>query len=142
MNRSAEDYIKTIYILKTRTDSIRSVDVARELGYSKASVSLALSNLRKRDIIIMKKDENYVGCIELKNGEIIQAYGPCNRTMTGETKEAYDMWLKKHTKLMKSGIKYGKEKVHMRVETMQTHYINMYNKYCKKQHNHNSKNSR
>ncbi len=56
MNRSAEDYIKTIYILKTRTDSIRSVDVARELGYSKASVSLALSNLRKRDIIIMKKD--------------------------------------------------------------------------------------
>ena len=83
-------------------------------------------------IIIMKKDENYVGCIELKNGEIIQAYGPCNRTMTGETKEAYDMWLKKHTKLMKSGIKYGKEKVHMRVETMQAHYINMYNKYCKK----------
>ena len=56
MNRSAEDYIKTIYILKTRTDSIRSVDVARELGYSKASVSLALSNLRKRDIIVMKKD--------------------------------------------------------------------------------------
>ncbi|MBQ4481985.1 MAG: metal-dependent transcriptional regulator [Lachnospiraceae bacterium] len=56
MNRSAEDYIKTIYILKKRTDCIHSVDVARELGFSKASVSLAMSNLRKKDIIIMKKD--------------------------------------------------------------------------------------
>ena len=56
MNRSAEDYIKTIYMLKKKTESIRSIDVARELGFSKASVSTAMANLRKNEIIIIKED--------------------------------------------------------------------------------------
>ncbi len=55
MNKSAEDYIKTIFMLKQKTDRLHSVDVARELGFSKASVSLAMSNLRKMDIIVMKR---------------------------------------------------------------------------------------
>ena len=53
MNRSAENYIKTIYMLKQRTKCTRSIDVARELGFSKASVSLAMSNLRENGIIVM-----------------------------------------------------------------------------------------
>ncbi|MCR5591606.1 MAG: metal-dependent transcriptional regulator [Lachnospiraceae bacterium] len=56
MNRSAEDYIKTIYMLKGRIKCLHSIDVARELGFSKASVSLAMSNLRKKDIILMKEN--------------------------------------------------------------------------------------
>ena len=56
MNKSAENYIKTIYILKNRKERILSVDVARELGFSKASVSQAMSNLRKQDIITMNDD--------------------------------------------------------------------------------------
>ena len=56
MNESAEDYIKTIYILKRKNGDVRSVDVARELGFSRASVSIAMSNLRNKDIIIMEKD--------------------------------------------------------------------------------------
>ena len=56
MNKSAEDYIKTIYILKGKTECLRSIDVARELGFSKASVSTAMANLRKNGIIIMNDD--------------------------------------------------------------------------------------
>ena len=56
MNKSAENYIKTIYLLKRENDSLRSVDIARELGFSRASVSLAMTNLRKKNIIVMKED--------------------------------------------------------------------------------------
>lgn len=55
MNKSAENYIKTIYILKNRKDRLLSADVARELGFSGASVSVAMSNLRNQDIITMNK---------------------------------------------------------------------------------------
>lgn len=68
MNESAEDYIKTIYILKRKSGVVRSVDVARELGFSRASVSIAMSNLRNKDIIVMEKD----GTIEFtENGKKI-----------------------------------------------------------------------
>ncbi|MBO4390911.1 MAG: metal-dependent transcriptional regulator [Lachnospiraceae bacterium] len=53
MNESAEDYIKTIYILKCRNGSVRSVDVAHELGFSRASVCAAMSNLRSKNMIRM-----------------------------------------------------------------------------------------
>ncbi len=55
MNKSAKDYIKTIYSLKNRHKCVHSVDVANEMGFSKASVSVAMANLRKNDIIEMKK---------------------------------------------------------------------------------------
>ena len=58
MNESSEDYIKTIYNLKNKKDTVRSVDVAKELGYSRASVSVAMANLRKKNIIVV--DENGV----------------------------------------------------------------------------------
>ena len=56
MNKSAEDYIKTIYLLKERQGCVRSVDIAREMSFSKASVSIAMSNLRKNNIIRMKEN--------------------------------------------------------------------------------------
>ncbi|MCR4896223.1 MAG: metal-dependent transcriptional regulator [Lachnospiraceae bacterium] len=56
MNESAEDYIKTLYILKRRIGAVRSVDVAREMGFSRASVSTAMTNLRKKGIIVMEKN--------------------------------------------------------------------------------------
>lgn len=36
-------------------DRLHSVDIARELGFSRASVSLAMTNLKKKDIITMKR---------------------------------------------------------------------------------------
>ena len=56
INKSAEDYIKSIYLLKERIGCVRSVDIAREMSFSKASVSVAMSNLRKKNIIRMKKN--------------------------------------------------------------------------------------
>ncbi len=55
MNESAEDYIKTIYILKDRIECVRSIDVARELGFSRASVSTAMANLKNKGIISMQR---------------------------------------------------------------------------------------
>ena len=70
MNESAKNYIKTIYILKRRQKRVHSVDIAREMGFSKASVSIAMANLREQNIIEMKKG----GEIEFTvNGECIAA---------------------------------------------------------------------
>ncbi|MBO4560165.1 MAG: metal-dependent transcriptional regulator [Lachnospiraceae bacterium] len=60
MNESAEDYIKTIYMLQKKTGCVHSVDVAREMGFTKASVSAAMANLRKKDIIRMQPDGEIV----------------------------------------------------------------------------------
>ena len=56
MNKSAEDYIKTLYILKRKNDHVRSVDIARELGFSRASVSAAVTGLRNENIIVMHRN--------------------------------------------------------------------------------------
>lgn len=53
---SGEDYLETILILKNRKDYVRSVDVARELGYSRASVSRAVSILKKDGLIVVQAD--------------------------------------------------------------------------------------
>ncbi len=56
MNKSAEEHIKTIYLLEERIGSVRSVDIAREMSFSKASVSVAMQNLRKKNVISMKEN--------------------------------------------------------------------------------------
>lgn len=48
---SAEDYLETILILQRRTGSVRSIDIAAELGYSKPSVSVAMKRLRESEHI-------------------------------------------------------------------------------------------
>ncbi len=51
-----EDYLETIYLLtKKRSGQVRSIDIANELGYSKASVSRAMKILRNNNYINMEK---------------------------------------------------------------------------------------
>ena len=57
---SAENYLETIYILNKRKGSVRSVDIASELGYSKPSVSVAMKNLRENGFIEVNADGNIV----------------------------------------------------------------------------------
>ena len=38
IHQSAEDYLETILILRERKGSVRSIDVAGELGFSKAII--------------------------------------------------------------------------------------------------------
>lgn len=51
MHESGENYLETILILKERNGSVRSVDVAAELGYTKASISRAMSILREKGYV-------------------------------------------------------------------------------------------
>lgn len=53
MYESGEDYIETIYLLKKRNGIVRSVDIARELGYSRPSVSRAVGLLKKGGYIVV-----------------------------------------------------------------------------------------
>ena len=46
-----EDYLETIYKLNEEHGHVRSIDIARELNYSKPSVSRAMSILKERGLI-------------------------------------------------------------------------------------------
>ena len=46
IHESAENYLETILMLQQRTGSVRSIDIANELEFSKPSVSVAMKNLR------------------------------------------------------------------------------------------------
>lgn len=56
IHSSAEDYLETILILSHRNGTVRSIDIANELSYSKPSVSIAMKNLRENGYI--KVDAN------------------------------------------------------------------------------------
>lgn len=53
MRESREDYLETILILQNRNGLVRSIDIASELNVSKASVSVAMKNLRNDGYISM-----------------------------------------------------------------------------------------
>ena len=52
-NESSEDYLETILILGNRSSLVRAVDIAAEMGFKKPSVSVAMKNLRNRDLILV-----------------------------------------------------------------------------------------
>lgn len=53
IHESAENYLETILVLQQRKGSVRSVDIANELEFSKPSVSVAMKNLRLNGYIEM-----------------------------------------------------------------------------------------
>lgn len=54
IHESAENYLETILILWQRKGSVRSIDIANELEFSKPSVSVAMKNLRQGGYIEME----------------------------------------------------------------------------------------
>lgn len=46
LRRSAEDYLEAIYVLRKQKGTVRSIDVAHHLDFSKPSVSRAVNNLK------------------------------------------------------------------------------------------------
>ncbi len=50
-NESQEDYLETILILSKKLPVVRGVDIATELGFKKSSVSVAMKNLREKELI-------------------------------------------------------------------------------------------
>ncbi len=56
MHESGEDYLETILMLKNKKGMVRSIDVARELGFSRPSVSRAISILQEGGYLIKEDD--------------------------------------------------------------------------------------
>lgn len=56
LHESAEMYIETIYLLTRQSRSVRSIDVAEALGYSKPSVSRAVGLLKQGGYLSMDDD--------------------------------------------------------------------------------------
>ena len=51
IHESGEDYLETILLLQNKNGSVRSIDIARELEYTKASISRAMSILKISEYI-------------------------------------------------------------------------------------------
>ena len=51
IHEAAENYLETIYMLRKRNGSCRSIDVASEMGYSKPTISIMMKNLRENGYI-------------------------------------------------------------------------------------------
>ena len=56
LHESAEMYLETIYQLSMEQHSVRSIDVAESLNYSRASVSRAVGLLKKDGYLEMDED--------------------------------------------------------------------------------------
>lgn len=53
---SAEDYLERILVLKEKNGNVRSIDIAEDMNFSKASVSVAMKKLRENGYIVVDSD--------------------------------------------------------------------------------------
>ena len=60
LKESGEMYLETILVLKNRHGSVRSIDVANELDYSKPSVSRAMGILKKDGLVVIEPNGNII----------------------------------------------------------------------------------
>lgn len=57
---SVEDYLEHILMLKERQEIVRAIDVAKLMGFSKASVSIALKKMKSEDLVVVQENGNLV----------------------------------------------------------------------------------
>ena len=60
MQESGENYLETILILREKNGTVRSIDIANQLGYAKPSVSRAVKLLEKNGLIVMEHNGELV----------------------------------------------------------------------------------
>ncbi len=51
LKESGEMYLETIYMLRQKRSAVRSVDIAEEMGYSRASISRGMGLLKRQELI-------------------------------------------------------------------------------------------
>ncbi len=56
IKESAENYLETILMLSKKISSVRSIDIANEMNFTKASISVAMKRLREDEYIVVEKD--------------------------------------------------------------------------------------
>ena len=77
IQESGEDYLETILMLQQKKGCVRSIDIAAAMNFSKASISRAMSILRRENYIIMEADGN----IKLTDIGMAKAEGVLERHM-------------------------------------------------------------
>ena len=70
IHESGEDYLETILMLKQRLGVVRSIDIVREMNFSKPSVSIAMKRFRENGYIQVDS-EGYITLTE-KGKQIAQ----------------------------------------------------------------------
>ena len=70
--KSAEDYLERIYML-SKTSKVRSIDIATDMGFTKASVSVAMKKLRENGYITFDRN-NYIELTESGKALAIKVY--------------------------------------------------------------------
>ena len=65
LQESGENYLETILMLQQQNGSVRSIDIATHMNFTKASVSRAMSILKRENYILMEADGN----INSENGK-------------------------------------------------------------------------
>ena len=56
LQESGEMYLESIYVLSKKLGAVRSIDVSEYMGYSKPSVSRAVSLLKSAGYIVMNEE--------------------------------------------------------------------------------------
>ena len=56
LHESAEMYLETIYLLSLKSNTVKSIDVAESMGYSKPCVSRAVSLLKQGEYLKVEND--------------------------------------------------------------------------------------
>lgn len=63
IKESGEMYLETILILSKKKNMVRSIDIAEQMGFSKPSVSRAVTNLKNEQYILVDAD-GYIALTE------------------------------------------------------------------------------
>ena len=64
LHESMEMYLETILILQERLHNVRAIDIAKEMNFSKPTVSIALKKLKENDYVDINDHNNYVTLTE------------------------------------------------------------------------------
>lgn len=59
-NQSLEDYLERILMLQNEIGSVRAVDVARDMEFSKPSVSIAMKKLEEKGLVVVEDETGYL----------------------------------------------------------------------------------
>ena len=122
------NYNNIQFILPKDTDTL--VEIGDKMHNCVGSC-YRISALNKNCIIVaMQENEKYVGCIEINEGQILQAYAPCNKQLKGDVLKAFNTWKKKndiasycHGKALFDKETYVKQKIN--------NYDTIYEAFCK-----------
>lgn len=58
IKESAENYLESILMLQRKNGTVRSIDIARELSFTKPSVSIAMKSLREEGYVEVDETGN------------------------------------------------------------------------------------